>query len=46
MGLRAVRSVPSDAGVRADRVVPYQATHRAAVLLIETDSISLIGSKK
>ena len=35
--------MPSDAGVRADHVVPCTATNRAAVLLIETDSISLIG---
>jgi len=32
-----------DAGVRADHVVPRPATNRATVLLIETDSISLIG---
>ncbi len=41
--LRAVRSVPSDAGVRANHVAPCTATRRAAVLLIETDSISVIG---
>ncbi len=41
--LRAFHRVPSDAGVRADHVVPRPATNRAAVLLIETDSISLIG---
>jgi hypothetical protein len=35
--------VPSDAGVRAESVMPCPATKRAAVLLIETDSISLIG---
>jgi hypothetical protein len=35
--------VPSDAGVRADCVMPCPATRRAAVLLIDTDSISLIG---
>ena len=35
--------MPSDAGVRADHVVPHPATRRAAVLLIETDSISVIG---
>ena len=43
IGLRAFRSVPSGASVRADCVMPYPATERAAVLLIETDSISLIG---
>jgi hypothetical protein len=35
--------VPSDAGVRAESVMPCPATKRAAVLLIETDSISVIG---
>jgi hypothetical protein len=29
--------------VRADNVVPCPTTNRAAVLLIETDSISMIG---
>jgi hypothetical protein len=37
--------VPSDASVRADHVVPYRATNRAADLLIETDSIPLIGPR-
>ena len=35
--------MPSDAGVRADCVIPCPATQRAAVLVIETDSISVIG---
>ena len=35
--------MPSGAGVRADHAAPCTATNRAAVLLIETDSISLIG---
>jgi len=43
--LRAFYSVPSGAGVRADHAVPCPATKRAAVLLIETDSKSLIGPK-
>jgi hypothetical protein len=29
--------------MRADRVMPYPATKHAAVLMIETDSISVIG---
>jgi hypothetical protein len=37
--------VPSGAGVRAGHAVLYPATKRAAVLLIETDSKSLIGPK-
>jgi hypothetical protein len=41
--LRAFYSVPSDVGVRADHAVLRPATNRAAVLLIETDSKSLIG---
>ena len=43
IGLRAFRNVPSGAGVRADRLMRYPATKRAAVQLIETDSISVIG---
>ena len=43
IGLRAFRNVPSDASVRANSVIPYPATKRAAVLLIETDSMSVIG---
>jgi hypothetical protein len=43
IGLRVFRNVPSDVGVRDDHVVPYRATNRAAVLMIETDSISVIG---
>jgi hypothetical protein len=35
--------VPSGVGVRADHAVLRPATNRAAVLLIETDSKSLIG---
>jgi hypothetical protein len=37
--------VPSDAVVRAAHVVPRALTQRAAVLVIETDSISMIGPK-
>ena len=40
---RAVRNVPSGAGVRADYAAFYTLVHSAAVLLIETDSISAIG---
>ena len=36
--LRAFRNVPSDVGVRADLTLPWPATKRAAVLLIEFDS--------
>ena len=43
MPLRAFHRVPSDAGVRADYVVPCPVTDRAAVLLIEIDFISWIG---
>jgi hypothetical protein len=43
--LRAFYNVPSDASLRADRVMPYPATMRAAVQLIETDSMSVIGPK-
>jgi hypothetical protein len=43
--LRAFYSVPSGVGVRADHAVLRPATNRAAVLLIETDSKSLIGPK-
>jgi plasmid maintenance system killer protein len=35
--------VPSDASAGADCVMPYPATKRAAVQLIETDSMSVIG---
>jgi hypothetical protein len=35
--------VPSGAGVRADYAAFYTLVHSAAVLLIETDSISAIG---
>jgi hypothetical protein len=42
--LRAFYSVPNGVGVRADHTVPCPATKRAAVLLIETDSKSLIGT--
>jgi hypothetical protein len=38
--------VPSGAGVRADYVAIYTLVHSAAVLLIETDSISAIGPKR
>ncbi len=41
--LRAFDRVPSDAGVRAEQVATCPVTNRAAVLLIETDSISVIG---
>jgi hypothetical protein len=43
--LRAFYRVPSGVRVRADHVVLRAATNRAAVLLIETDSKSLIGPK-
>jgi hypothetical protein len=43
IGLRAFRNVPSSAGVRADYAPFYTLVHSAAVLLIETDSISAIG---
>ena len=43
IGLRAFRNVPSDAGARADHVVPSPGTKCAAVLMIETDSTPLIG---
>ena len=43
IGLRAFRNVPSGTSVRADCVMPHSATKRAAVQLIETDSISVIG---
>ena len=39
----AFYSVPSGVGVRADHAVLRPATNRTAVLLIETDSKSLIG---
>jgi hypothetical protein len=32
-------------GVRANHVVPHASTYRAAVMLIEIDSISLIGPR-
>ena len=35
--------MPSEVGVRADHLSFNDADHRADVLLIETDSISLIG---
>jgi hypothetical protein len=41
--LRAFRDAPRDAGVRADCVMPCPAIKRDAVLLVETDSISVIG---
>jgi hypothetical protein len=41
--LRVFHSVPSDNGVRAESVMSSPATKRAAVLVIETDSISAIG---
>jgi hypothetical protein len=41
--LRAFNCVPGGAGVRADHAVLCPATKRAAVVLIETDSKSLIG---
>ena len=41
--LRAFGRVLSGVGVRADRIAHCPATHRAADLLIETDSISVIG---
>ena len=44
-GVRSDYSVPSGVGVRADHAVLRPATNRAAVLLIETDSKSLIGPK-
>ena len=37
--------MPSGVGVRADHAVLRPDTNRAAVLLIETDSKSLIGPK-
>jgi hypothetical protein len=42
-GLRVFRNVPSDIGVRADQVAPRVATLCAAALVIETDSVSMIG---
>jgi hypothetical protein len=41
--LRAFYRVPSAGSVRADLIAPCLPTDGAAVLLIETDSISLIG---
>ncbi len=41
--LRVFGRVLSGVGVRADRIAHCPATHRAADLLIETDSISVIG---
>ena len=37
--------MPSDVGVRTDFTPGWPATYRAALLLIEIDSISLIGPK-
>ena len=42
--LRAFHRVPSDVRVRADLIATCLATDRAAVLVIEIDSISQIGS--
>ena len=42
--LRAVPCVPSDVGVRTELIAPYPPSDGAALFLIETDSISLIGS--
>ena len=41
--LRALRRVPSYTDVRAGHAVPCPATKRVAALLIETDSIPVIG---
>ena len=41
--LRVFRSVPGDASVRADLTPPDPPTYRAAVFVIEIDSISVIG---
>ncbi len=41
--LRAVPCVPSDVGVRTELIAPYPPSDGAALFVIETDSISLIG---
>ncbi len=41
--LRAVLCLPSDVGVRTELIAPYPPSDGAALFLIETDSISLIG---
>ena len=43
--LRVFRSVPSGVGVRANYLAPRPATQCAAVLVIEADSISMIGPR-
>jgi hypothetical protein len=43
--LRAFYCVPSGVGIRADHAVLRPATNHAAILLIETDSKSLIGPR-
>ena len=42
--LRTVPCVPSEVGVRTELIAPYPPSDGAAPFLIETDSISLIGS--
>jgi hypothetical protein len=44
--LRAVPCVPSDVGVRTELIAPYPPSDGAALFLIETDSISLIGPSR
>jgi hypothetical protein len=46
IGLRAFRNVPSSADVRADYAAFCTLVHSAAVLRIETDSISAIGPRR
>ena len=41
--LRAVPCVPSDMGVHTELIAPYPLSDRAALFVIETDTISLIG---
>ena len=43
--LLAVPRVPSDVGVRAEPIAHYPTSDGAALFLIETDSISLIGPR-
>jgi hypothetical protein len=38
--------VPSDVGVRTELIAPYPPSDGAALFLIETDSISLIGPSR
>ena len=44
--LRVARNVPSNARVRADYLAPCAATQSAAALVIEADSISMIGRRR